>query len=80
MLNPAAGWDCTDFLQFNYGGGSTRVYHETDVPEWHPFRAQIWNGTCDAGQLTRGGLEDAIKHGKVSSRGSASLRERVLMR
>lgn len=67
-LNPAEGWDCTDFLQFNYGGGgpSAHVYHETYTPPEHPFISQIWNGTCDAGQLTRGGLEDAVKHGKVN--------------
>ena len=24
----------------------------------------MWNGTCDEGQLTRGGFEDARKHGR----------------
>jgi hypothetical protein len=72
-LNPAAGWDCTDFLQYSFGtpgpkeseGGAAGVYHETDVPAQHPFLSQIWNGTCDAGQLSRGGLDDAVQHGKV---------------
>ncbi|KAF9233181.1 phosphoglycerate mutase-like protein [Melanogaster broomeanus] len=63
-LNSASGWNCEDFLQQDYGAGTAQVYHETTIPEWHPFASQIWSGTCDAGQLTRGGLEDAIKHGQ----------------
>ncbi|KLO07369.1 phosphoglycerate mutase-like protein [Schizopora paradoxa] len=63
-LNPAAGWDCTNFIQENYGGGTAQVFHETDIPSWHPFLSQIWNGTCDMGQLTAGGLADAVQHGK----------------
>lgn len=58
-------WNCSDFFQFSYGGGSTRIFHETESPSWHPFLSQIWNGTCDEGQLTQEGLEDAIHHGKV---------------
>ncbi|KAI0920703.1 hypothetical protein AcV5_010377 [Taiwanofungus camphoratus] len=57
-------WNCSDFFQFSYGGGSTRIFHETESPSWHPFLSQIWNGTCDEGQLTQEGLEDAIHHGK----------------
>ncbi|KAI0698791.1 phosphoglycerate mutase-like protein [Earliella scabrosa] len=58
-------WDCADFPQFSYGGGgSAHVFHETTSPSWHPFLSQIWNGTCDQGQLTKGGLDDAIRHGK----------------
>ena len=49
-----------------YGGGTAQVYHETDVPSWHPFLPQFWNGTCDEGQLTAEGLADAAKHGQVS--------------
>ncbi|KAI0743062.1 phosphoglycerate mutase-like protein [Daedaleopsis nitida] len=61
----AIPWDCADFTQFSYGGsGSAQVFHETTSPSWHPFLSQIWNGTCDQGQLTRGGLDDAIRHGK----------------
>lgn len=67
MLNPADGWDCSDFIQENYGGGTARVFHETNIPSWHPFLSLIWNGTCDEGQLTAGGLADAVKHGKVRS-------------
>lgn len=66
QLNPASGWDCTNFHQMLYGGGTAQVYHETDVPSWHPFLPQFWNGTCDEGQLTAEGLTDAVKHGKVS--------------
>lgn len=67
-LNPASGWDCSNFLQESYGGGTTLVYHETIIPSWHPYLSTIWNGTCDSGQLTRKGLDDAISHGKVLSR------------
>ncbi|PSS31964.1 hypothetical protein PHLCEN_2v2291 [Hermanssonia centrifuga] len=57
-------WDCSNFLQHNYGGpGTTHVFHETNIPSWHPFLIQIWNGTCDEGQLTRGGMDDAVQHG-----------------
>jgi hypothetical protein len=62
-----------NFLQYSFGSpgpkaderGSAGVYHETDVPAEHPFRSLIWNGTCNSGQLTRGGLDDSVQHGKV---------------
>jgi len=57
-------WNCSNFHQYSYGGGTTLVHHDTATPAWHPFLSQIWNGTCDQGQLTQAGLEDAIKHGK----------------
>ncbi|EIW56337.1 phosphoglycerate mutase-like protein [Trametes versicolor FP-101664 SS1] len=60
----SAPWECADFLEFSYGGGGAHVFHETVSPPWHPFLSQIWNGTCDEGQLTKGGLEDAIRHGQ----------------
>ncbi|KAI0683289.1 phosphoglycerate mutase-like protein [Cytidiella melzeri] len=63
MLNTP--WDCSDFEQFNNGGpGGSQVFHKTEVPSWHPFLSTFWNGTCDEGQLTRGGLDDAVKHGQ----------------
>lgn len=65
MLNPPSGWDCSDFIQENYGGGTAMVFHETQIESWHPFISQIWNGTCDEGQLTAAGLADAVQHGKV---------------
>ncbi|KAN0078177.1 Histidine phosphatase superfamily [Tylopilus felleus] len=63
-LNPISGWNCTDFIQQDYAAGTAPVYHETIIPEWHPFASQMWSGTCDAGQLTCEGLEDAVKHGQ----------------
>ncbi|KII94408.1 hypothetical protein PLICRDRAFT_101602 [Plicaturopsis crispa FD-325 SS-3] len=63
-FNPSTGWNCAVFKQFSYGGGATDVFHETYIPASHPFLYSIWNGTCDAGQLTQQGLEDSIKHGK----------------
>lgn len=71
MLNPPAGWICTDFLQSNYGSlakntaENAQIYHQTVIEASHPFLSQIWNGSCDEGQLTAAGLEDAIVHGKV---------------
>ncbi|KDQ07331.1 hypothetical protein BOTBODRAFT_167077 [Botryobasidium botryosum FD-172 SS1] len=62
--NPAEGWDCSNFIQNNYADRTAHIYHETNAPSWHPFLNRIWNGTCDSGQLTAGGIEDAIKHGK----------------
>ncbi|KAG6372592.1 phosphoglycerate mutase-like protein [Boletus reticuloceps] len=63
-LNPISGWNCDDFIQLDYAAGTAPVYHKAIIPEWHPFASQIWPGTCDAGQLTREGLDDAIKHGQ----------------
>ncbi|KAH7888873.1 phosphoglycerate mutase-like protein [Phlebopus sp. FC_14] len=53
-----------DDMQPNASAGSAQVYHNTIIPDWHPFAAEIWPGTCDAGQLTREGLEDAVRHGR----------------
>lgn len=70
MLNPATGWTCTDFLQSNFGSlakntaENAQIYHQTVIEPSHPFLSQIWNGSCDVGQLTAAGLEDAITHGK----------------
>ncbi|EIN05099.1 phosphoglycerate mutase-like protein [Punctularia strigosozonata HHB-11173 SS5] len=64
VLNPFSGWDCSDFIQLNYASGTAVVFHETVIPADHPFLSQIWNGTCDAGQFTAGGLADAVKHGQ----------------
>ena len=65
----AIPWDCADFPQFNYGGESpsAQIFHNTDVPSWHPFLSLFWNGTCDEGQLTHEGLIDSTAHGKVRS-------------
>ncbi|KAF8484365.1 phosphoglycerate mutase-like protein [Gautieria morchelliformis] len=69
QLNPPSGWVCTDFLESTYGsllgnGQTARIYHETFVPPTHPFLSQFWNGSCDLGQLTAGGLQDSVAHGK----------------
>ncbi|KAF7424379.1 hypothetical protein PC9H_009686 [Pleurotus ostreatus] len=64
QLNPPSGWDCTDFHQLMFPQGGGQVDRQTSNPTWHPFARKIWNGTCDQGQLTRQGFEDAIKHGR----------------
>lgn len=58
-------WNCADFKNMLYGGGTTHVRGDTFSPTWHPFISLFWNGTCEMGTLTQGGLEDAIKHGRV---------------
>ncbi|KAI0312124.1 histidine phosphatase superfamily [Amylostereum chailletii] len=63
-LNPAAGWDCANIEQLDYVGGGAQVRPLTETPGAHPFRSLVWNGTCEAGQLTRGGFEDAVQHGR----------------
>jgi hypothetical protein len=71
-FNPAAGWDCSDidYLTFasqpqrNSSGAATRINAETVIESWHPFARSIWPGSCDQGTLTRGGLDDAIDHGR----------------
>ena len=66
IVNGPVAWDCSNFDEFSYGGpGAASVFHTTETPSWHPFISQIWNGTCDEGQLTREGLEDAKQHGRV---------------
>lgn len=58
-------WNCSDYDEFSFGGpGAANIFHTTFTPPWHPFISLIWNGTCDEGQLTREGLEDAKQHGK----------------
>ncbi|EGN94817.1 hypothetical protein SERLA73DRAFT_187884 [Serpula lacrymans var. lacrymans S7.3] len=63
-LDASVTWECKHLAAHSYIGGTARIFHETIIPDWHPFAVEIWNGTCDSGQLTREGLEDAIKHGK----------------
>lgn len=69
LANPPRGWDCaTDYevLSSASTGGVPGVEMETSysIPAWHPLAGRIWNGTCSSGQLTRGGWEDAHKHGE----------------
>jgi len=57
----------SDYRLINYAlgkEGASSVFHVTEIPNWHPLQQIFWNGTCDAGQLTPGGLSDSVKHGK----------------
>ncbi|KAI9463914.1 phosphoglycerate mutase-like protein [Russula earlei] len=63
VLNPT-GWICSDATQLTYDLGGTAIAHDATTPLNHPFASTIWSGTCDAGQLTPGGLLDASQHGK----------------
>ncbi|KAI6006206.1 phosphoglycerate mutase-like protein [Pisolithus orientalis] len=48
----------------SYAGGTAQIFTETSIPFLHPFADCIWAGTCNSGQLTREGLDDATKHGR----------------
>ncbi|KAI6098881.1 phosphoglycerate mutase-like protein, partial [Pisolithus croceorrhizus] len=63
-LNPTAGWDCSSIISQSYAGGTAQIFTRTSTHPLHPFADHIWAGTCDSGQLTREGFDDAIKHGK----------------
>ncbi|GAC72039.1 hypothetical protein PANT_6d00041 [Moesziomyces antarcticus T-34] len=71
-LNPASGWDCSNYQQVSYGVGARdaagaqghAMYRKIQNPTWHPLRSLLWNGTCDAGMLSADGLRDSIQHGK----------------
>jgi hypothetical protein len=65
-LNPPMGWDCSGVEQLTYDLGGAAIAHDATTPPQHPFARTIWPGTCDAGQLTAGGLLDASQHGRVS--------------
>ncbi|KIM51609.1 hypothetical protein SCLCIDRAFT_142949 [Scleroderma citrinum Foug A] len=62
-LNPPSGWNCSD-PTYAYAAGTARIFAEVNVPTNHPFGGRVWAGTCDAGQMTSGGVEDAIRHGR----------------
>lgn len=57
-------WDCSSIIPQSYAGGTAQIFTQTSTPLLHPFANRIWAGTCDSGQLTREGLDDAIKHGQ----------------
>ncbi|KAI5999955.1 phosphoglycerate mutase-like protein [Pisolithus albus] len=57
-------WDCSSIIPQSYAGGTAQIFTQTSTPLLHPFADRIWAGTCDSGQLTREGLDDAIKHGQ----------------
>ena len=69
-------WDCTGAVQLTYDLGSTAIAHDATTPAQQPFARTMWRGTCDAGQLTPGGLRDAARHGKVCR--ASALQFRVL--
>lgn len=63
-VDPTTAWDCSSIIPQSYAGGTAQVFTRTSTPLSHPFANRIWAGTCDSGQLTREGLDDAIKHGQ----------------
>ncbi|KAH8989038.1 phosphoglycerate mutase-like protein [Lactarius hatsudake] len=65
-LGPPGGaaWDCASAIQLTYDLGGKAIAHAATTPAQHPFARAMWRGTCDAGQLTPGGLRDAARHGK----------------
>ncbi|CAO1615853.1 unnamed protein product [Sympodiomycopsis kandeliae] len=64
MFNPPSGWDCSEFDIYDYISGGAHVSTFTANPDWNPFNSSIWNGSCDQGQLTPSGFQDAVDHGR----------------
>ncbi|KAI9441762.1 phosphoglycerate mutase-like protein [Lactarius indigo] len=63
-INIGVPWDCSGIKQFTYGGSGGRLSNSVTIPPGHPFREQIWAGSCEEGQLTAGGFHDSKTHGK----------------
>jgi len=63
-INDGKKWDCSDVQQFTYYGGGARLSNGVVIPPGHPFAQEIWAGSCEVGQLTFGGFNDAKAHGK----------------
>ena len=68
-LPEGAIWDNTGAMQLTYdlGGTASRIAYEATTPKQLPLAYTMW-GTCDARQLTPGGLRDTSRHGKVRAR------------
>lgn len=81
-LGPPGGaaWDCAGAVQLTYDLGGAAIAHTATTPAQHPFARAMWHGTCDAGQLTPGGLRDAARHGKVRLARNAAQRRALSAR
>lgn len=67
FYNPPEGWNCNNIEYYNYAhgkDGSTNIQKQFQIPDWHPLKSRFWNGTCESGPLTVGGLHDAFQQGK----------------
>lgn len=67
LYNPPEGWQCNHIQYYNYAhgkDGSTDIQKQFQIPDWHPLKVRFWNGTCESGPLTAGGLHDAFKQGQ----------------
>ena len=60
MLGSSEGamWGCTGTVQLRCDLGGTAIMHNVMMPRQQLFAHTMWQGTCDAGQLTPGGLRD----------------------
>ena len=60
MLGSSEGamWGCTGTVQLRCDLGGTAIMHNVTMPRQQLFAHMMWQGTCDAGQLTPGGLRD----------------------
>ncbi|KAH8994589.1 phosphoglycerate mutase-like protein [Lactarius akahatsu] len=63
-INIGVPWDCSGIKRFTYDGSGSRLSNSVTIPPGHPFREQIWAGSCEEGQLTAGGFHDSKVHGK----------------
>lgn len=67
FYNPPEGWNCHNIKYYTYAhgkDGSTNIQKHFHIPEWHPLKSRFWNGTCESGPLTVGGLHDAFQQGE----------------
>ncbi|ORY77316.1 histidine phosphatase superfamily [Protomyces lactucae-debilis] len=60
-------WHCDDISLFGDGdtndGHAAHIYQQTYTSPLNPWSAQV-RGTCQFPQLTAGGLQDALQHGR----------------
>ncbi|KAH9039872.1 phosphoglycerate mutase-like protein [Lactarius pseudohatsudake] len=63
-INIGVPWDCSGIKRFTYDGSGSRLSNSVTIPPGHPFKEQIWAGSCEEGQLTAGGFHDSKTHGK----------------
>lgn len=60
MLGSSEGamWGCAGAVQLRCDLGGTAIAHDATTRRQQLFARTMWQGTCDAGQLTPGGLRD----------------------
>ncbi|KAI0299224.1 hypothetical protein BC826DRAFT_1102794 [Russula brevipes] len=65
VLNPLMGWTRADVVQHSRDHGGAAIALDATMPSNRPLACTIWSGSCNAGQLSSGGLLDSSRHGQV---------------